>query len=374
MISNISLANDRCESIYKKKTAFVSVENSSPDKVDFISNAFQQILNLFGKNNGLSIPDIVNVKSINSFLGDRYEGGSNTLFTSLSMVPPQISEKTILFHELTHIVFDQNVLVKIGDTYLNPKLEIGKIQNEQEELTKKLSPLFESIEDAKYSDNQELVDSLKLQIEYLRTRIKQLDLKINPLKSSAKLFGIYSEMFSDVVATLIVKDALAVSKSALAVPVELPSGHKYFERAFDSDLTIEEWQILLRDSDLSKASHSGLDFVRVHIGRKYIFSENPLEARVLLNAIMLATKQQYNSISGSEKAFDINIDFCRRLDEIIKKNSVQDEFNYKPRKVDIQKAETIAREAAGWFNYTIGPMGTEHLGQCSAVIMLFGLF
>ena len=52
MISNISLANDRCESIYKKKTAFVSVENSSPDKIDFISNAFQQILNLFGKNNG----------------------------------------------------------------------------------------------------------------------------------------------------------------------------------------------------------------------------------------------------------------------------------------------------------------------------------
>lgn len=85
-------------------------------------------------------------------------------------------------------------------------------------------------------------------------------------------------------------------------------------------------------------------------------------------------ENQYNSISGSEKAFDINIDFCRRLDEIIKKNSVQDEFNYKPRKVDIQKAETIAREAAGWFNYTIGPMGTEHLGQCSAVIMLFGLF
>lgn len=40
---------------------------------------------------------------------------------------------------------------------------------------------------------------------------------------------------------------------------------------------------------------------------------------------------------------------------------------------DLQKADEIARETAAWFEYTTGPMNSEHLGQCSDYAVMFVL-
>ena len=38
---------------------------------------------------------------------------------------------------------------------------------------------------------------------------------------------------------------------------------------------------------------------------------------------------------------------------------------------DLQKAEAIARETATWFTYTLGPMKSEHDGQCGDYVVKF---
>lgn len=40
---------------------------------------------------------------------------------------------------------------------------------------------------------------------------------------------------------------------------------------------------------------------------------------------------------------------------------------------DVQKADEIARETASWFDYTTGPVRSEHLGQCSDYAVRFVL-
>ena len=40
---------------------------------------------------------------------------------------------------------------------------------------------------------------------------------------------------------------------------------------------------------------------------------------------------------------------------------------YIPNHSELQKADGIARETAAWFEYTTGPMESEHLGQCGDV-------
>lgn len=52
-------------------------------------------------------------------------------------------------------------------------------------------------------------------------------------------------------------------------------------------------------------------------------------------------------------------------------NSLQNNFEYKPSKLDIQKADVIARESAQWFNYTTGKMESEHSGQCGDYAVRF---
>jgi hypothetical protein len=38
---------------------------------------------------------------------------------------------------------------------------------------------------------------------------------------------------------------------------------------------------------------------------------------------------------------------------------------------DLQKADEMARETATWFQYTTGPMSSEHLGQCGDYAVMF---
>ena len=38
---------------------------------------------------------------------------------------------------------------------------------------------------------------------------------------------------------------------------------------------------------------------------------------------------------------------------------------------DLQKADQIARETAAWFDYTTGPMVSEHQGQCGDYAVMF---
>lgn len=45
--------------------------------------------------------------------------------------------------------------------------------------------------------------------------------------------------------------------------------------------------------------------------------------------------------------------------------------HYMPNQTDLQNADKIARETAKWFNYTTGPMDTEHLGQCGDYTVMF---
>ena len=44
---------------------------------------------------------------------------------------------------------------------------------------------------------------------------------------------------------------------------------------------------------------------------------------------------------------------------------------YQPTPSDLQKADSLAREAAAWFQYTTGPMTSEHLGQCGDYAVMF---
>jgi hypothetical protein len=44
---------------------------------------------------------------------------------------------------------------------------------------------------------------------------------------------------------------------------------------------------------------------------------------------------------------------------------------YKPNKIELQKADAFARETAGWFHYTTGAMNSEHLGQCGDYAVMF---
>jgi hypothetical protein len=44
---------------------------------------------------------------------------------------------------------------------------------------------------------------------------------------------------------------------------------------------------------------------------------------------------------------------------------------YKPNQSDLQKADGIARETAAWFQYTTGPMESEHSGQCGDYAVMF---
>jgi hypothetical protein len=44
---------------------------------------------------------------------------------------------------------------------------------------------------------------------------------------------------------------------------------------------------------------------------------------------------------------------------------------YKPSGDNLQKADEIAREAGTWFQYTKGPMTTQHLGQCGDYAVMF---
>lgn len=44
---------------------------------------------------------------------------------------------------------------------------------------------------------------------------------------------------------------------------------------------------------------------------------------------------------------------------------------YKPNQSDLRKADEIARETAAWFQYTTGPMASEHLGQCGDYAVMF---
>ena len=40
-------------------------------------------------------------------------------------------------------------------------------------------------------------------------------------------------------------------------------------------------------------------------------------------------------------------------------------------KVDLRKADELARETAAWFDYTTGPMTSEHAGQCGDYAVMF---
>ena len=40
-------------------------------------------------------------------------------------------------------------------------------------------------------------------------------------------------------------------------------------------------------------------------------------------------------------------------------------------KVELEKADQLARQTATWFNYTTGPMNTEHSGQCGDYAVMF---
>jgi hypothetical protein len=44
---------------------------------------------------------------------------------------------------------------------------------------------------------------------------------------------------------------------------------------------------------------------------------------------------------------------------------------YKPAQSDLKMADAIAREAAKWFQYTTGPMTSEHSGQCGDYAVRF---
>lgn len=44
---------------------------------------------------------------------------------------------------------------------------------------------------------------------------------------------------------------------------------------------------------------------------------------------------------------------------------------YKPNPSDLQKADGFARETAAWFQYTTGPMESEHLGHCGDYAVMF---
>jgi hypothetical protein len=46
-------------------------------------------------------------------------------------------------------------------------------------------------------------------------------------------------------------------------------------------------------------------------------------------------------------------------------------MTYKPNQPDLQKADEIARETAAWFQYTTGPISSEHLGQCGDYAVMF---
>lgn len=45
--------------------------------------------------------------------------------------------------------------------------------------------------------------------------------------------------------------------------------------------------------------------------------------------------------------------------------------NYKPSKLELEKAKEIAYETADWFEYTTGPMKSKNLGQCSDYAVMF---
>ena len=55
------------------------------------------------------------------------------------------------------------------------------------------------------------------------------------------------------------------------------------------------------------------------------------------------------------------------------KNNIQAKSEYRPSRLDLQKADAIARESAGWFQYTTGSMKTEHSGQCGDYAVRFVL-
>ncbi len=44
---------------------------------------------------------------------------------------------------------------------------------------------------------------------------------------------------------------------------------------------------------------------------------------------------------------------------------------YRPNKSDLQKADSLAREVAAWFDYTTGPMNSNKLGQCGDYAVSF---
>ena len=44
---------------------------------------------------------------------------------------------------------------------------------------------------------------------------------------------------------------------------------------------------------------------------------------------------------------------------------------YTPNQTDLQNADKIARETAEWFQYTTGPMTSEHSGQCGDYAVMF---
>ena len=54
-------------------------------------------------------------------------------------------------------------------------------------------------------------------------------------------------------------------------------------------------------------------------------------------------------------------------------NNRQAKSENKPSTLDLQKADAIARESAGWFQYTTGSMKTEHSGQCGDYAVRFVL-
>lgn len=52
-------------------------------------------------------------------------------------------------------------------------------------------------------------------------------------------------------------------------------------------------------------------------------------------------------------------------------NNLQTKPGYEPSKLDLQKADAIARESATWFHYTTGAMGSGQLGQCGDYAVRF---
>ena len=44
---------------------------------------------------------------------------------------------------------------------------------------------------------------------------------------------------------------------------------------------------------------------------------------------------------------------------------------YQSNQSDLHKAEELARDTASWFQYTTGPMTSEHLGQCGDYAVMF---